>query len=172
MFNKKRDSACFVCFLLFVWSEFFVPLENFSLIWRCHHYWWTAANFDLCWALMAIEQWGFFSVPHLLWHGASVYNGHLQGPVTLSLSGSGANALTHCATAAARQCLEQTTLYDLMYLVHEIAHLIIIFKRYIIRKHEGQTLWSKKKITVLRTCLIIHDVYICVSNSVVKYKWR
>ena len=30
-----------------------------------------------------IEQWGFFSVPHLLWHWASVYNGHLRGPVTL-----------------------------------------------------------------------------------------
>ena len=24
-------------------------------------------------ALMANEQWGFFSVPHLLWHGTSVY---------------------------------------------------------------------------------------------------
>ena len=25
----------------------------------------------------------FFSVPHLLWHGASVYNGHLRRPVAL-----------------------------------------------------------------------------------------
>ena len=33
---------------------------------------------------MAIEHWGFFSVPHLLWHGASVYNGHLRGPVILT----------------------------------------------------------------------------------------
>ena len=40
--------------------------------------------FDLCSALMAIEQWVFFSVPHLLWHGASVYNGNLRGPVTLT----------------------------------------------------------------------------------------
>ena len=31
-----------------------------------------------------IGQWGFFSVQHLLWHGAFVYNGHLQGPVTLT----------------------------------------------------------------------------------------
>ena len=31
-----------------------------------------------------IEQWGFFSVPHLLWHGASVYNGHLQVHMTLA----------------------------------------------------------------------------------------
>ena len=31
-----------------------------------------------------IEQWGFFSVPYLLWHGTSVYNGCLQGPMTLT----------------------------------------------------------------------------------------
>ena len=34
---------------------------------------------------LAIEQWGYFSVPHLLWHEASVYNGHLRGPVALAL---------------------------------------------------------------------------------------
>ena len=49
---------------------------------RRHH--WRVANFDLCSALMAIEQWVFFGVPHLLWHGASVYNGYLRGPVTLT----------------------------------------------------------------------------------------
>ena len=27
---------------------------------------------------------GLFSVPYLLWHGPSVYNGHLRGPVTLA----------------------------------------------------------------------------------------
>ena len=69
---------------LLVCLEFLVQLENFSLILRRHHYRWRAANFDLCSALMAIEQWGFFSVPHLLWHGASVYNGHLWGSVTLT----------------------------------------------------------------------------------------
>ena len=37
--------------------------------------------FYLCSALMAIEQWGFFSVPHLLWHGASVYNLVVQNRV-------------------------------------------------------------------------------------------
>ena len=26
----------------------------------------------------------FFNVPHLLWHGPTLYNGHLQGPVTLA----------------------------------------------------------------------------------------
>ena len=29
--------------------EFIVPLEKFSLIWRRHHCWWRAANFDLPW---------------------------------------------------------------------------------------------------------------------------
>ena len=71
--------------ILFVCLGFFVPLENFSLILRRHHYRRRAANFDLCSALMTIEQWGFFSVPHLLWHGACVYNGHLREPVTLTL---------------------------------------------------------------------------------------
>ena len=46
----------FVCFL-----EFIVPLENFSLIWRRHHCRRRAANFALCSALMAIEQWGFLT---------------------------------------------------------------------------------------------------------------
>ena len=33
-------------FFLFDCSEFFVPLKIFSLIWRCHHCRWRAANFD------------------------------------------------------------------------------------------------------------------------------
>ena len=69
---------------LFVCLEFFLPLENFSLIWRRHHCRWRAANFNLCLALMAIEQWGFLGVPHLLWHGASVYNCYLRRSVTLT----------------------------------------------------------------------------------------
>ena len=72
--------------VLFVWLGFNVPLENFSLIWRRHHYRCTASIFDLYSAPMAIEQWGFYSVSHLLWQGASVniYNVHLQKPLTLS----------------------------------------------------------------------------------------
>ena len=54
----------FVC--LFACLEFIVPLENFSFIRRRHHCRWRTANFDLCSALMAIEQWGFFNVPHAL----------------------------------------------------------------------------------------------------------
>ena len=64
----------------FVCLGFFVPLENFLLIWRRHHYRWRTASS----ALLAIEQWGLFSVQHLLWYMASVYNGHLRGHVTLT----------------------------------------------------------------------------------------
>ena len=56
----------FVC--LFV-CLFVVPLQNFSLIWRRHHYRWRAANFELCSAIMVFKQWRFFSVTHLLWQG-------------------------------------------------------------------------------------------------------
>ena len=67
-YNEWRTSVCLlVCFL-----EFIVQLENFSLIWRRHYCRWRAANFNLCSALMAIGQWGFFSVRHLLGHGTSV----------------------------------------------------------------------------------------------------
>ena len=80
---QKHVAITYTC--LFVCLEFLVPLENFSLIWRRHHC--RAVNFDLCSPLMAIEQWGFFSMQHLLWHGASVYNAdHLRGPVTLTLN--------------------------------------------------------------------------------------
>ena len=127
--------CCFCCF--FWWSfslqfvclfgvyhptqEFFTQMETSPLpVKGCKFLY-------LCWALMAIEQWVFFSVPHLLWHRASVYNGHLQRPrtltpiaerlaVELSLpvfttkvcrnrdsntqpSTCRANTLTHCATA-------------------------------------------------------------------------
>ena len=36
----------------------------------------------------------FFSVPHLLWHVTSVYNGHLRGPVTLLLPLLSENGMT------------------------------------------------------------------------------
>ena len=73
----------FLCLFLFVCLFVFVPLENFSNLWRRHHDRRRASSFDLCSALMTIEQWGFFSVSYLLWHGASVYNGHIH-PVTLT----------------------------------------------------------------------------------------
>ena len=39
--------------------------------WRRHHYRWSATNFDLSLALMAIQR----ATP--MWHRATVYNGHL-----------------------------------------------------------------------------------------------
>ena len=68
---------------LFICLGFIVPFENFSLIWRRHHYRWIAWNFDVYLPPMTSEQWGYFVVPQLLWHGASVYNGHLLPSVWL-----------------------------------------------------------------------------------------
>ena len=51
---------------------------------RSRHYRWRTAKFHLCSALMSIEQWGFFSVPHLHQHWTSVYTGLLRGPVTIT----------------------------------------------------------------------------------------
>ena len=120
LFANFKDKNFFLKSMwLFVCLGFIIPLENFSLVWRHHHCRWRTANFDLCSALMAIEQWGFFNLPHLLWHRASIYNGHLGGPVTLTPfaehlaeelsrlglsrldsntqpSACGVNALTHC----------------------------------------------------------------------------
>ena len=117
---------------MIVCLEFFIPLETFSLIYKCHHCQWRVIASEglqiLTYPLMAIEQWGFFSGRHLLWQGASVYNGHLRGPVTHTpiaeclaveltlpvlttlvcrgwdsnsqLFTCWVNALTHCATVA------------------------------------------------------------------------
>ena len=83
--NQENPLNMFL-FCLFVYG--FVCFRSqsrlFSLIWRRRNYGWRAANVDLCSALMAIEQWGFFSVPQLVWLGASIYNGHLQGTVPLT----------------------------------------------------------------------------------------
>ena len=61
---------------------FYGPVENFSLVLRCQHYQWSASNFDLYLAFdIAVEQWGFLSMPH------RCDTGHLfimviSGPVT------------------------------------------------------------------------------------------
>ena len=82
LYTCIKAHVCYICLL--IWFEFIVPLGNFSLILRCHHYRRRAANYDLYLALMTIELWGLFSVPHLLWHRASVYNGHLRGRATMT----------------------------------------------------------------------------------------
>ena len=52
------------------YGDFTITVEGLQILTHARH--------------KAIEQWGFFSVPNLQWHGASVYNGHLRGPVTLT----------------------------------------------------------------------------------------
>ena len=79
--NTKFRGIRFVC-SLFVWG-----ISPHSRIFQS--YWdvtitGEGLHFDLCSASMAIDQWMFFSVPHLLWHGASVYNGHLRVPITIT----------------------------------------------------------------------------------------
>ena len=81
--NSTHKAGLYVCFLICL--GFIGQHENFSLIWRRHHYRWRASKFELCSTLMAIGEWGYFRVPHLLWHGASVFNIHLRRPVTLTL---------------------------------------------------------------------------------------
>ena len=73
-----------VCLFICLFARRSCPIENFSLMWRGHHYCWRAANFYPFSTHMAIEQSQFSSVPHLLWHRPAVYNGHLRGPVTLT----------------------------------------------------------------------------------------
>ena len=105
---------------------FIVPLEEFFAHMETSTLPAQGCEFYLFSALMAIEHWGFFSVPHLVWHGASLYNGHIREHVTLTpiaeplavelplpifttyvchgwdsntqLSACGAHALTDCAT--------------------------------------------------------------------------
>ena len=72
-----------LCLLWYVWLEFYVPLENFSLISRDHNYPCRALNVDQYTALIGNEQWKFYRVPHLLWHGTSVYNEHFRWPMTM-----------------------------------------------------------------------------------------
>ena len=90
-FYEKNNSVL----NLFVCLRFFVPLK------KIHSYGdVTIASEGICSALMVIEQWGFFREEHLPWNGESYYNGHLQGPVTLTLSrwtissGSGTTFIT------------------------------------------------------------------------------
>jgi hypothetical protein len=56
-------------------------------------------NLGLCSALRAIEQGGIFIVPHLLWHGASVFWSHpkdcpIQSPLTTHYRGCREYTLT------------------------------------------------------------------------------
>ena len=52
--------VCF-CFCFLSHSRIFHSFGDIN-----NHYRWKAANFDLCSALMAIAQWGLFSVPTIV----------------------------------------------------------------------------------------------------------
>ena len=80
--HSKRSRCNCVGHLTILWTSGFFSSHSriFSLIWRRHHCLWRAANVDLCLGLMAIKQGGFFSMPHLLWHWASVYNVQPEDP--------------------------------------------------------------------------------------------
>jgi hypothetical protein len=44
-------------------------------------------NLGLCSALRAFEQWGIFIVPHLLWHGTSVFSVSSEGVASYNTRG-------------------------------------------------------------------------------------
>ena len=84
--EDKNSGECVSTFVCFVWfffgvylssREFYTHMETSPLLVK-------GCKIDLCSALMAIEQWGFFNVPHPLRLWPTVYNGHLWGPVTLT----------------------------------------------------------------------------------------
>jgi hypothetical protein len=69
------------------YSLLYVPRKNFSLIGRRQITGEGLQNLGLCSALRAFEQGGIFIVPHLLWHGDSVFHSHpndhpIQSPLT------------------------------------------------------------------------------------------
>ena len=67
-YMTPREETLVVCLFVCLWFY-----ENCLHIWGRHYYRCGAANFDLCLALIAIELRGAFSLPHLLWHGPSLY---------------------------------------------------------------------------------------------------
>ena len=146
----------FVCFL-----EQIVPLENFSLIWR-RHFWWRASNFDLCSALMAIEQWGFFRVPRLLWHGASVYNGHLRGPVTLSPIETHFNVITKFYSKNINRNVEKTPIESTRFLYTKKP--VHIFSIYITKHVHGSSHHNPNKFCCRRSipCMTVPYIWWCL----------
>ena len=59
----------FVCLFVICLLGIYPSTREFSPISRRHHCRWRATNFDLFSALIVIEQWEFFNLPRLLWHG-------------------------------------------------------------------------------------------------------
>jgi hypothetical protein len=68
-----------ICNSIWVFTVLSPAQEFFTNIWRRPHYRWRVQNLDLCSALRAFEQAGIFTVPHLLWHGATVFPVSFEG---------------------------------------------------------------------------------------------
>ena len=112
--------------------------------------------------LLVIEQWGLFSVPHLLWHGESVYNSHLRGPVTftpsisngavttcfydLRLSQLGHSAcetyaLTHCTTALVKGAMNTLSFHHLCKPQLMVSFFISLVKKKVDLLFKKKSLW-------------------------------
>ena len=68
-----------VVFVLCPTSEFFTHMDATKIPMKCLKFWPILVDY-----FMTIEQYGLFGVPHLLWLGTFVYNGHLRGSITLT----------------------------------------------------------------------------------------
>ena len=74
--TKNHELSRFTVFFLCPSREFFTHLETSPLPVKGCKFW------PMLGMLIVIVQWGFFTVPHLLWQRSNIYNGHLRGPVT------------------------------------------------------------------------------------------
>jgi hypothetical protein len=80
--------------------QFYVPLKNFSHITIAGE---GLQNLGLCSALRAFEQGGIFIVPHLLWHGTSIFSSLIRRTTAFShllrhTRGCGGSILTRILT--------------------------------------------------------------------------
>ena len=68
---------CEECLLVWGLSSHARIFHSFSVTLKGCTFWHISA-------FMAIEQWRFFCLLHLMWHGTSLYDGHLRVPVTVT----------------------------------------------------------------------------------------
>jgi hypothetical protein len=82
--NRNYDSTYIgspmVCDWLIDYLRFYVPLSIFHLYGDVTIAGEGLQNLGLCSALRAFEQGGIFIMPHLLWHGTSVFPVSSEGP--------------------------------------------------------------------------------------------
>ena len=91
--------SLFVClFVLRPTRKIFTHLETSPLHWKAIELnpysalrTFKAIKFNPQSALRTIQQWEFFNVPHLLWHGPTLCNGHLRSHICFRAFSSGVN---------------------------------------------------------------------------------